>query len=257
MEQPVITFTPEQFHELLKEVSGSDRPASGLAASAGLGASAASRGGVPGLGCGDGGMGPLATGVYSMLAAGSPRLALAKAMGLQLAPYMVNVRATFPDTATSSVPDVGSDVKFTQDTLVDTMIYRIENQSATANWNVFQAQSDWYYNFQSSIEATLDVLGAPRYAVAPKFVPLANLADAFNGDSRWGGGWILSYQQQLKMSFNAKVTIPTAPIEVIVSFRCWIPVWDELVQMTNREAIVRLREAGFDISDQYAARCCR
>ena len=256
MEQPVITFTPEQFHELLKEVRGSDRPLSGLAASAGLGASPY-KAGVPGLGCGDGGMGPLATGVYSMLAAGSPRLALAKAMGLQLAPYMINCRATFPDTSTTGVPDVGSDVKITQDTLIDSMLYRITNQSVTANLNQFQAQSDWYYNWQSGMEATLDVTGAPRYGVTAKFMPLATLADAFNGDSRWGGGWILSYQQQLKMAFNAKVTIPFAPIEVVVSFRSWIPVWDELVQMTNREAIIRLREAGFDISDQYAARCCR
>jgi hypothetical protein len=247
-----ITMSKEQFHELLDEVRGSRRPQQD---GAGVGLGALPR--VPGLGCGDGEMGPLATGVYSMLAAGSPRLALAKAMGIPLAPYAINVRAVFPDTSTSGVPDVGSDVKITQDTLIDSIVYRITNQSTTANQNQFQAQSDYYYNWQSGIEATLDVTGAPRYAVTGKFTPLATLADAFNGDSRWGGGWILTYQEQLKMSFNAKVTIPTAPIEVCVTFRAWIPVWDELVQMTNREAFVRLRELGFDISDAYAARCCR
>ena len=254
-DKPIIALTDEQFHELLAEVRGGARPdMAGATAASGLGAFKA---GVPGLGCGDGEMGPMATGVYTMLAAGSPRLALAKAMGIQLAPYTINIRALFPDTSTSIVPDVFNDVKFTQDTLIDSILVRIENQSQTANQNIFQAQSDWYYNFQSSIEATLDVVGAPRYAVAPKFMPIASLADTFNGDSRWGGGWIISYQQQLKMSFNAKVTIPTAPIEVIVTFRAWIPVWDELVQMTNREALIRLRECGFEISEQYAARCCR
>jgi len=218
---------------------------------------AAGLGIAPGLGCGDGDMGPLSVGVYRMLEAGSPRLALAKAMGLPLAPYMINVRATFPDTATPNIPEVGSDVKITQDTLVTTMLFRISNQSTTANQNVFQVQSDYYYNFQSSLEATLDVGGAPRYGVTGKFMPLVNLADAFNGDSRPGEGWILTYQQQLIMSFNAKVTLPYAPMEVVVTFRALVPVWDELVQMTNREAFVRLRELGFNISDAYAARCCR
>ena len=242
-----VTLSKEQFKELLDEIRGGDRAAAGLG----------SLSSEVGLACGDGGMGQLATGVYTFLAAGSPRLALARAMGIQLAPWMVNVRATFPDTSTSSVPDVGADSKFTQDTIVQSMLFRITNLSQTANQNQFQAQSDWYYNFQSGLEATLDVMGAPRYAVAPKFMPIVNLADAFNGSAKVGAGWILSYQQQLKMSFNAKVTIPTAPIEVVVTFQTLVPVWDELVQMTNREAIVRLKECGFDISDSYATRCCR
>jgi hypothetical protein len=251
MTEPSINLSNEQFHELLDRVvdgrSAEKQSAAGLGSLAGL----------PGLGCGDGDMGALSASVYTMLANGSPRLALAKAMGLPLAPYMINVRATFPDTATSNIPEVGSDVKITQDTLIETMLFRISNQSTTANQNVFQVQSDWYYNFQSSIEATLDVTGAPRYGVTAKFMPLVNLCDAFNGSSKPGAGWILTYQQQLKMSFNAKVTLPYAPMEVVVTFRALVPVWDELVQMTNREAFVRLRELGFNISDAYAARCCR
>ena len=36
------------------------------------------------------------------------------------------------------------------------------------------------------IEATLDVLGAPRYTVTPKYTPLANFCDAFNGSAKFG-----------------------------------------------------------------------
>ena len=249
-----VSMSPEQFAELLAAVRGGKLPAEGLGAAVAGGSGPR----VLGLGCGDGGMGPIAVGVYQMLAAGSPRLALAKAYGIQMAPYTVNVRGIFSDTTTAVVPDVGSDVRFTQDTLIDSVNFRIFNESDTANQNVFQAQSDWYYTFQSGIEATLDVLGAPRYTVTPKYTPLANFCDAFNGSAKRMGGWVLNYNQALQMSFNAKVTIPTAPIEVVVTFNAFIPVWDELVSMTNREALNRLRDdCGIEISENYTRRCCR
>lgn len=254
---PVVSFTPQQFDELIAAVRGGQLPANGLEAAAhGAGLGASPR--VAGLGCGDGGMGPLAVGVYQMLAAGSPRLALAKAKGIPLAPYFINIRATFADTSVSTVPDVASDVKIMQDTLIDGMLYTITNLSPNANQNQFQAQSDYYYKWQSGIEATLDVTGAPRYAVAPNFMPLATMADAFNGDARVGSGWILTYNEQLKMSFNAKVTLPTAPMEVVVTFRTLVPVWDDLVQMTNKEAFRLLRDdCGIVLDPAYADRCCR
>ena len=259
MDTPVI-MSPEQFEQLLAAARGGATPEP--APGAGLGAAVAGASGAParvlGLGCGDGGMGPMAAGVYQMLAAGSPRLALAKAYGIPLAPYIINIRATFPDTTTAVVPDVGSDVKITQDTLVTEVLVRTQNLSATANQNLFQVQSDYYFNWQSAIEATLDVMGAPRYAVAARFTPVATLADAFNGSGLWPNGWVLTYQQQLKATFQAKVTLPTAPYEVVLTFRAWVPVWDELVHMTNREALRRLvDDCGFVIDPSYERRTCR
>jgi hypothetical protein len=208
-----------------------------------------------GLGCADDSYGPLAAGVYSMLAAGSPRLALAKARGVPLAPYMISVRAVFPDTSVTLVPDVGSDVKIVQDTLIDSLVIRIQNESTTANQNQFQTLSDFFYGYQSGIEATLDVQGAPRYAVAPKFIPLSVLGDPNNGVGHWPGGWVLTYQQQLFMSFQAKILLPTAPIEVICAFRGWVPVTEAFVSMTNREAINALTsEFGIALDQSYIDR---
>jgi hypothetical protein len=200
---------------------------------------------------------PSTISVHAMLGAGSPRLALAIARGVPFAPYMMNIRAVFPDTSTSIVPNVGADVKISQDTLIDSMVYRIQNESITANQNTFQAQSDFYYNIQSGIEATLSVQGAPRYEVAPTFTPLATLADFFNGDTHWPKGWVLNFAQQLIMSFNAKVVLPTAPLEVIVSFRGRQPVTQGFVTMSNREAISSLQtEFGLDIAQSYIDRVC-
>jgi hypothetical protein len=210
-----------------------------------------------GLGIGTGGdaLGPLASGVWAMLAAGSPRLALAKALGVPLAPYFINVRATFENTDVTDVPSEGADVKVVQDTLVDAMVFRIVNQSQTANLNQFQAQSDYYYNFQSGLDVTLDVQGAPRYSVAPKFTPLSTVADMINGNSHWPGGWILTYQEQIFMAFHATVTLPFAPIEVIVTFRGWVPTSEAFVSMRNRDAIDQLStDCGIQVTDAYRQR---
>jgi hypothetical protein len=207
-----------------------------------------------GLGCCDD-QGPLAAGVYSMLAAGSPRLALAKARGVPLAPYMINVRATFPDTTGEPIPDVGSDIKIVQDTLIDALVVRVQNESVTANQNQLQTLSDFFYGFTSGIEAKLTVQGAPRYDVAPKFVPLSNLADVVTGGSHWPGGWVLTYQQQLKMDFNAKILLPFAPIEVVCSFRAWSPVTNAFVTMSTQEAIDKLQsEFNIQLAQAYIDR---
>lgn len=195
--------------------------------------------------------------VYEFLCAGSPRLALARALGVPLAPYFVNVRADFASTDVVDIPATGSDVKIVQDTLVDQLILRITNQSAIANLSVFQPQSDWFYNFQSGLEATLDVQGAPRYAVAPKFTPLATIADCINGSGNWPSKrhWILTYQQQLFMAFHATVTLPFAPIDVTCTYRSWVPVGEAFVGMTNREAMDLLASrVDIIVSDSYRDR---
>jgi hypothetical protein len=230
---PVVTFTTEQFDALLKKLApGADKaPGVGAPRSSGLGCSG----------------GPLDAGVYAMLAAGSPRLALAKAWGIPLAPYLINVIATFANTATTDVLDVGSDVKIVQDTLVDALVVRIQNMGTTANQNQFQTLSDFFFNFQSSIQAKLDVQGAPRYSVAPKFTPLSTIADVINGQSHWPGGWILTYQQQLFMSFHADVQLPDAPMKVACTYRGWVPVNEMFTDMKNADAISYLLAMGYDI----------
>lgn len=250
MTQPLASFTPEQFQELLTAVRSGKGPAA-----RGLGRPAqASK--VFGFGC-PGGDDMGGSSVYALLAAGSPRLALARARGVPFAPFMINVRAIFPDTSTSVVPDVGSDVKITQDLLVDCMVFRIQNESTTANSNLFQPQSDFFFGFQSGLEATLDIQGQPRYTIADKFMPISTLADMVNGNSHWPYGWVLNYQQQLFMSFNAKIQLPYAPLEVICSFRTWSPVTQTFTTMSTREACNGLiNDFGIDLSDAYVNQVC-
>ena len=242
--QPV-QLSPEQFQELLLAAqTRRERPPAHTKGPLGFGAPPDSPG-----------PRALEEQVWKYLALGSPRLAYAVATGAALAPYFINVRATFDDTSVTDIPSVGSDVKIVQDTVIDTLIVRTVNQSATANLNQFQAQSDFFYNFQSGLEATVDVQGAPRYSVAINFTPLATLADMLSGESHWPGGWLLTYQQQLFMSFHASVALPTAPLEVVCTFRCWTATGQAFVDMTNREAMDLLTaNCGITLSDAYRNR---
>jgi hypothetical protein len=244
----VISFTPEQFKELLSEIRSGREAAKGLGAPAEPYRSGFASG--PGL------EGPIGLGVQKMLEAGSPRLALAKAMGVPLNPYAINVRATFPDVDTPTVPNVGSDHKIVQDTIIDALVTRVTIDRTPTN--VFQPQSDYFFNFQSGLEATLDVKGAPRYAVAPNFTPLSTLADMVNGNAKWPAGWILTYQQQLFMSFNSRISpLPDAPVTVVCTYRAWTPVGEMFVQMTNREAFERLAQHGVQCTDAFMDFWCR
>jgi hypothetical protein len=193
--------------------------------------------------------------VYEMLILGSPRFALCKALGIKLVPFVINVRATFTATDTTDIPDVGSDVKVTQETLIDEALVRITNQSNTANSSVFQPQSDYFYNVQSGIECTLDVQGAPRYTIVEKFTPLATVFDTANGSGLWPQYFVLTYQQQFFMSFHAAVTLPYAPLDVTVSWRAWVPQGDFTTQMSNGECMDRLADVcGIVVTDAYRAR---
>lgn len=215
---------------------------------AGLGAPAGAGQGLPpwpvGLGCGGGFSEPI-----SFLHHGYPRLALVRALGVPLGPWVINIPVTFDTPDVQTVPSAGTDGKITQDTFMEAMVTRVTVDRTPVS--PFDPPSDYAYNFTSGLEATLDVVGTPRYTVTADFTPLSTLADVFNGNSKWPFGWVLTYQQQLKMQVRARIVLLDFPVTVISSFRGWQPVTDLLVNMTNRQAVERLRQLGYTIPDSY------
>lgn len=201
--------------------------------------------------------------VWRFIQAGSPRLALARATGIPLVPLIINVRATFPSTSTVDVPTVGAQTtpggqpwRMVQDCLMDSMVFGIYNKSATANQNVEQSESDYYFGLQSGIEATLTVEGQPRYQVCSYFTPLSQIANMVRGENHWPYGWILKPTQQLLMSFHAGVPLPYAPIEVVCSFRMFSTVSDGDIP-GNRQAFDTLRSIGYSVPDAVVNQICR
>lgn len=206
-----------------------------------------------GLGCGPdgGGCGPLARGVYDFLSMGLPRLALARALGVPFAPYVMNVRATFDTTDAQIIPMRGADVKVSQDVLVDAIIVRVGTDRPAPN--VFTPQSDFFNQYMNGVEATLAVQGAPRYVVSEGYTPLSSLGDVANGV--WPRGWGLTYQQQIFMGFQSRFALPDFPTTVVVTFRAWQPATQMFEMMPSKEAIERLVKCGVEIPECYLLDC--
>jgi hypothetical protein len=198
--------------------------------------------------------------VYRLLRLGSARLALAKAMCVPFQPTVSSVRGYFASTTQTQVLNVGVDpqMQFTQDTLIEGVDYTIVNQSLTANSNIAQPWSDYYYGLQSGLECTLQVGKAPWYGVAPILTPLSTFLRAVKADTTWPNGWILGKSQQVTMSFNASVALPYAPLLVVVSFLGKIPTTDKFLDgnMTQREALDQLEEYGYSVKE-YRDYLCR
>jgi hypothetical protein len=200
-------------------------------------------------GLGNIGAGVLPDEVYGWIRRGYPRIAYARAVGVPLAPWLFNVRHTFDTPDPQVSPVLGADSEITQDTIVDSMLVRVTIDRTPTS--PFDAPSDNAFNFTNALEATLDVTGTPKYAVAPEFTPLATLMDAFNGNSKWPFCWVLNYQEGVKMQIQNRVELPDFPVTVVCTFRAWQPVTDLLVNVSTREVVAMLAALGYTIPDRY------
>jgi len=183
------------------------------------------------------------------LAQYSPQLALARYMGVQLAPFLLNIRTSFVDSTVTADPvsfdgptSASGNISISQPTIVDQIMYEIDAPNAFSG-NVFKSMNDFFYQLQSGIQAQLWVTGAPRYSVANFFTPLRSLlAGLAEG---WPIGWVLGYTQSIMMQFQQTIPVPTFPTNVTVTFRLWQPIGtDDFQMMTAQEARSRLAAAG-------------
>jgi hypothetical protein len=189
------------------------------------------------------------------LAASSPQLALARALGVPFAPYILNIQNTFQSTSPLTLNPVSfqNPGSITQPSIVDRMMFEIDQPTAF-DGQVLKSVQDFFFGLQSGIAATLDVTGAPRYTVAPFFTPLRTLCAMVN--EGWPAGWVLNHTQNLVMQFQAtQGALLTPPTIVTVSFRLWQPFSNEFVQMTDGEARSQLVQlaATMPVSSQVPA----
>lgn len=183
-----------------------------------------------------------ATAPIGLVAQFSPLLALARAWKIPFAPYLLSVRGTFTDADVTVLPSAALENgqgRIDQITVVDQVVFNINQPTAFAG-SIFKTQSDFFFRQQSGIECTLDVDGAPRYGVAPFFTPINAVADMLAED--WPMGWVLTYNQGIRMAFQSTIPLPSLPTTVIATFRMWQGVGaDILIGMTVPQAWDRLR----------------
>lgn len=175
--------------------------------------------------------------VKDLLREGYPRLALAKALGIPFAPYLLNLRGTFDVLSSPTIESAGSDTKIPQDTIIDAFTSRVTVDRVPAN--IFQTMSDYFLNWQSGIEVMIAVVGSPHYLVTPKYTPLANVSQLM---PRF---WVLTQNQNITASFNARIALAEFPTTVVCTLHGRTPVNDEIAGMSNEAARSKLAGLGF------------
>lgn len=177
----------------------------------------------------------------------SPQIALCMARGDQMVPLVLSCKATFSDPNVSNIPNValeGGSTPIVQATVIDHVDYQINIPTA------FQGQtlkplSDFFFNLQSGISATIDIFGAPRYSVAPFYQPIRTLAAFLKRGFPYG--WFLNYSQGIKMSFNADVALPFLPVTIAFTYCMWTPAGESYVRMEDRTALEGLAKCGITV----------
>ena len=194
------------------------------------------------------GMGGWRTAPIEEVAMWDPVIALARAMGAQFVPFMINIRTAFVDPSinvTNTVSFEGSNERLNMVSVVDEVTYQIDTPNLNPS-NALQAVNAWFYARQSGIQATMIVDGAPRYVVAPFFTPLESLMSSLA--EGWPMGWSLGYTQTVKMQFTATIPIPVLPANITVTLRAWQPSAGNtfFVGMTDPVARSLLQRLGYN-----------
>ena len=176
----------------------------------------------------------------------SPQIALAIARGVQLAPYHLNVRASFTDSTNTTNPASfeGGGQPIVNPSICDQIVYSVTAPNAFAG-SVWKPVYDFFYQRQSGIQATLDVVGQPRYTVAgPGFTPIDTLLSSLA--EGWPCGWVFGYTQNVSMQFQQTIPVPSTPVNIIVTFRLWQPIGtDDFQMMSAQNARDQLAAMGY------------
>jgi len=179
----------------------------------------------------------------------SPQIALAKALRIPFAPFVLPIQNTFADSTTSisndqtfqSGPSTNVNGLGGEPSIVDGVLFEVDAPGLQSG-NSLQYVNQFFYGINSGITAKMLVDGAPKYTVAPFFVPLRMICAMLN--ESWPAGWVLQPDQNIIMQFQQSIPVPVPPVTVTVGFRMWQPVDTngQFVRMTTGEAFRRLRD---------------
>jgi len=173
--------------------------------------------------------------VYELLRAGSSKLAYSVASGFPLVEYAYTLEADFETTSTTTIANVGQDQKVVQDSIIDDVVYQVQNQNTPAG---LDSITNYFFELESGIEATMQIVGAGGgYEPYNMFTPIRLMC----GPKKM---WLITYNNGIVMNFNASITLPF-PVTVTFVFRCRTSYWRKLLEMTSYEALCELKEMGY------------
>ena len=131
--------------------------------------------------------------IYDLLRAGSSKLAYSVASGFPLVEYAYTLEADFDTASTTSVPNVGQDQKVVQDSIIDDVVFQVQNQDTPAG---LDSITNFFFEQESGIEATMQIVGAAGgYQPYNFFTPIKLMC----GPKKM---WLITYNNGIVMNFQ-------------------------------------------------------
>lgn len=168
----------------------------------------------------------------------SPRLALARALNIDMVPYPFTISCNFSAAGTATLTDQGPNRTISRDVLLYGIDVDIQVPSAyTAD--ELKPVSDFFFDYTSGIQAALNMYGKDRRRMS--YAPLRALNKYCSPDEPW----VISEEQIPSIDFTTTTPLPFAGTTVTVTFVGKTPAVDTTYRMNPTDAYDCLAKLGY------------
>jgi hypothetical protein len=197
---------------------------------------------VTGAGCGDM---RRDNGSVDWLIPKSPRLALARALGVDMVPFVFTISVNFSAAGSATITDQGPNKPISRDVLLYAIDIDLQNPAGFTG-DEFKPQSDFFFAYTSGIQAAVNIYGAQKRRMP--YAPLRAVNHYCSPDEPW----VVTEEQIPSMDFTTTTPLPFAGITVTVSFVGKTPATDTTFRMSPVDAFNCLEQMGYQVD--YARR---
>jgi hypothetical protein len=191
-------------------------------------------------GSGPGGCGDLRrdNGTVEWLIPKSPRLALARALQVDMVPFEFVIQANFAAAGQVTLTDQGPAKPISRDVLLYGIDVDIQNPAGfTAD--ELKPLSDFFYDITSGIQAAINIYGDQRRRMT--YFPLRAVPKLCSPEEPW-----CVFEEQIpSMDFTTTTDLPFAGMTVFVTFIGKTPSFDTTYRMSPSDAFCALEELGY------------
>ena len=188
-------------------------------------------------------------GSVEYLIAKSPRLALARALGIDFIPYVFTISANFSVAGQSTLTEQGPNRTISRDVLLYGIDVDIQTPTAyTAD--ELKPLSDFFFDYTSGIQVAVNIYGAERRRMA--YAPLRAVNKYCSPDEPW----VISEEQIPTCDFTTTTALPFAGTTVILTFLGKTPAVDTTFRMSSSDAYACLADLGYCVEPAKALLGC-
>jgi hypothetical protein len=169
----------------------------------------------------------------------SPRLALARALGVDMVPYVFTISGTFSASGGSqTLPDQGPNKSISRDVLLYAIDIDIQNPNGFPG-DEFKPQSDFFFAYTSGLQAAINIYGNERRRMT--YAPLR----AVNKYCSPEEPWVIQEEQIPSIDFTTTTPLPYSQITINVAFIGKTPAIDTTFRMSPIDAFNCLERMGY------------